>query len=157
MPRAFHRLFLLILTKSCEIGIIPPILPCEGINWKRLNNSLKGTQTIYNGTRFILGLFFDYIMTLIIGLQSMVLTLFFPLFQSFNGQPGLPVDLWTHLVFSYPKTLVNALVHITFLFPLVCPYIHSLATLPAACILWRQSWMCIIQRPKSSDILKREQ
>ena len=47
------HIFSIILAKSCEIGIITNILPCGDINWEKLNNLLKGTQTV----NFILSLF----------------------------------------------------------------------------------------------------
>lgn len=60
-PGDFHTLFLLILTKSCEIGIITPILPCGDVNSEAFNNLLKGMQIVNSRARFILGLSFDYI------------------------------------------------------------------------------------------------
>lgn len=89
--RSFSNIVSINLHKSCESGLSTPILPCGGINWERLNHLLKDMQTVNNRPRFILGLFSDYIMSLLIWLQVVILTLRFPLFQSINGQAGLPV------------------------------------------------------------------
>lgn len=49
--RSFHTLLLLTLTKSCEIGIVTPILPCGDINSERLKSLLKGIQIINGRAR----------------------------------------------------------------------------------------------------------
>lgn len=102
---------------------------------------------------FTLDLASDYIMPIITWLQ-IVSSAFFSLFKSPNSQTGLPVVSGLHLVFSYPKTWLNALLHITILFPLLHPYTQPIH--PSSS-MYSVETEYIIKRPKSSDILKRKQ
>lgn len=104
----------------------------------------------------LFGLSFDYIILLTIWLQIVFLAFFFPCFKSPNDQTGQPVVFLYILYFLIPR-LIIASFHIVIFSSSPLFYSHSLHILPIACILWRQSWMCIIKRSKSSDILKRDQ